>query len=96
MEITKTSLPEWAVGNGTVDDVTAEKVTGVGHLCRNGVRVKADVDNAGVLYVGKADVSASNGYVLKAGESEVFAVEDSDQLYVIASEAAQAYSYFRQ
>ena len=96
MDITKTSLPEWNVGNGTVGDGAEVMVTEVGLHCYAGVRIKADVDNTGVLYVGKTGVGASSGYVLKAGESELFTIEDSGDLYVIASAADQLYSFFQQ
>lgn len=90
MDLIKSSLPASTLktGSGTVG-TSPIVATGVGlvGLCR-GITIKADVDNAGILYVG--------AFVLKAGESYKFEIDDSSALMISASEAAQEYSWLAQ
>lgn len=53
---------------------------------RAGVRLKADIANTGVVYVGKSDVTAgtvaaTDGYPLSAGEEVAIPIDDATKLY---------------
>jgi hypothetical protein len=89
MIIEKESHPEFHVGVNSDIDTTAEKLTDLSVTVRKYVYVKADAGNAGVVYVGKAGVSASNGYPLAAGEDVKIPVDDPSKIYVIGSQADQ-------
>lgn len=59
-----------------------------------GILVKADAANAGIVYVGNADLTAgtadaTDGYPLSAGDAVLIEVEDARQLYVFASQVDQ-------
>lgn len=98
LDIHKSSLPfsDLKVGNGSVD-TTAELVTGVAYVdLARGVTILADPDNAGLLYVGASNVSASNGFALKAGQQFPFEVDSSERLYIVGSEAGQLWSWVAQ
>lgn len=87
MNLEKSSLPaaDLKTGNGTVGE-TPQLVTEVGFvgLCR-GVTVASHPDNEGVLYVG--------AFALKPGMSQLFEVDDSSALMIVASQASQEYSW---
>lgn len=83
------------VGNGTVG-TTAEKVTGVGFACVRGVTVSTPEDNTNVVYVGRANVSATQGFLLKAGMSQKFEIDSSDDLFIVGGAADQVYSWLAQ
>lgn len=75
-------------------DTVAERLTAKNFACKNGITVKADISNAGAVYVGKIDVTAAtnplrDGFVLNAGDSVSFEVMNINQVHVIASMANQ-------
>ncbi len=55
----------------------------------NGVIVKALSTNSGTAYIGPAGVTTSNGYPLAAGEAISYGVANTNQLYLIGSDATQ-------
>lgn len=60
----------------------------------NGIVVTADIDNAGVIYVGASGVTTSaNGYKLSAGQSISFGVGGAAAINAIASAAGQVLFY---
>lgn len=89
-DIQRTSLPasELKVGSGSVG-LTPIVCTGVGYVgLARGVTIAADPENAGVLYVG-----GTGGFALKAGMSQLFEIDDSSALMIVASQASQGYSW---
>jgi len=61
-----------------------------GSLPCQGVLVKADIDNAANLYVGKSDVTAdkvegTGGYLLQPGESVGVPCRNANEVYIIGS-----------
>jgi hypothetical protein len=92
MDIQKTAVPEFKTGHGSVG--TSAAVAGPGFPCVKGVTIKADLANGNNVYVGHSDqVSASNGFVLDAGEDVFIEVDSLDKVWVIGGAAAQGYSY---
>lgn len=66
--------------------------------CTQGVLIKADADNAGIVSVGPSGVThetadATDGYQLAAGEEVFIAIDDLSKVYLIASTTAQAVSF---
>lgn len=62
--------------------------------CNQGVTIKADANNAGVVYIGRSTVTANSadgtdGFPLAAGEEIFIPCEDVSYLYAIASTTAQ-------
>lgn len=55
----------------------------------NGTAVKADTTNTGIVYVGGPDVTVATGYPLAAGEPVSIDLLDGDEVWAIASAAAQ-------
>ncbi|MEI7486258.1 MAG: hypothetical protein WCJ72_02400 [Chryseobacterium sp.] len=53
------------------------------------VTVKALNGNSAVVYVGVSGVDASNGFELNAGESISLSIDNTNRLYVIASDVNQ-------
>lgn len=58
-----------------------------------GVSIKADPDNAGVLYLGGSTVDSSNGRVIEAGGVVDLAIDNLNRLYVDAAEDGDKLSY---
>ena len=73
VDLYKTSLNEFSTGHSNVAAVSKQIVaTGYARDALNGITVRADTANTGVLYVGpNAGVSAANGYQLVPGEEVV-------------------------
>jgi hypothetical protein len=57
------------------------------------VFLKAHPDNTGIVYVGVTGITAANGFPLSAGDPLVLNVSNLDDLYFIASAAAQKLAY---
>ena len=53
------------------------------------VTLKAMNGNSGVIYVGISGVAESNGFELSAGESVSLSVDNTNRLYVVASDVNQ-------
>jgi hypothetical protein len=78
-------------------DTTAEQLSTtvlVTRNLRNGITIKADASNAGIVYVGNSDVTAGNaaatdGFPLSAGNEVTIHVARLADIYVIASQANQ-------
>lgn len=75
-------------------DTVAERLTAKNFACKNGITVKADISNAGIVYVGKIDVTAAtnplrDGFPISAGDSVSFEVKDVNLVHVIGSMADQ-------
>jgi len=92
MNIDKQSAAEFHIGNNTVG-TTAQKMTTLSFPVYNRVRVKAAAGNAGVIYVGLANVSSAECYPLAAGEEVPIEIDATDKIWVRASEAAQGYKW---
>lgn len=61
---------------------------------RNGVLIKADYANAGIVYVGSSTVTAAaaagtDGFPIKAGESVMVEAQSASIVYAIASTTGQ-------
>lgn len=88
MEQVETSYAEFRASNLTVGtspvQVSSSKVRVYGK-----VRLSAAAGNGGTIYVGNADVSASNGYPLLAGESVNIHVDDVSKIFIVASDPGQ-------
>jgi len=80
-------------GHSTVGTTRAKLNEDVRDNFARGVTVKADVANAGTVYVGGPAVTAVTGYPLTAGESLYLPVMQTDQINVIGSVADQGYSW---
>jgi hypothetical protein len=80
---------------GNLDvDTTAEALTSTSVTCKIGVNVVADASNAGTIYIGNSDVSASaadatTGYPLSAGDAVFLPISSPTKIYCIASEVNQ-------
>lgn len=75
-------------------DTTAEQLTATSMVAKFGVLVKTDHTNAGIVYVGNADVTAgttdaTDGLPLRAGEAVLVKVDNANKVYVIGSAANQ-------
>jgi len=71
-------------------DQAAEILTTIRTRARQGIILKADASNAGIVYVGNSDVTpgnaaATDGFPLAASEQLVVEIEDARQIYVVAS-----------
>lgn len=85
MIIEKETHPEFYAGVNSDIDQTAEQLTDLSVPVRKYVLVKANAANTGDVYVGRAGVSASNGYPLDAGEEVKIPIDDPSKIYVIGS-----------
>lgn len=79
-------------------DTTAEQITTTSYPAKQGVLVKADAANGGIVYVGNSDVTAgttaaTDGMPLSAGESVLVKVDNANKIYVIGSAVDQV-AYF--
>ena len=78
-----------AIGNGAIVQLFSADLP-----VQKGVQLKADATNAGIIYVGKSNVTAASadvtdGMPLAAGEGIFIPVKDITKIYMIASQAAQ-------
>lgn len=92
MDIQRVSVPEFKAGHGEVG--TSAAVAGPAFPCVKGVKIKADLANGNNVYVGHDEhVSASNGFVLDAGEEVFIEVDSLAKVWVFGGAASQGYSY---
>lgn len=56
---------------------------------QQGVAIKADNDNTGSIYVGREDVTSSDGFRLEAGEAIMIEIDDLSKVYVVGSASGQ-------
>jgi len=75
------------IGQGAVAVAVTATAIGAGEC--GAVVVKADADNADVVYVGNGDVTTATGYPLAAGESVSLFVASVGAVYVIAIDTNQ-------
>lgn len=59
-----------------------------------GVKIKALAANTGDIYVGDSAVYAAEGFVLDAGESEFFEIDNPGKIWIDASVNGDGVSYF--
>jgi len=83
--------PTMAHGSNLDVDGSAEQMTAVSFNCKQGVVVKADVSNSGLIYVGNADVTdgttaLTDGIPLSAGEWVEVEIDNPNKIYVISSD----------
>lgn len=57
------------------------------------VAVRADGANTGNIYVGDADVSSSNGFILGAGESVSMPIDDVSKIHIDADNNTEGVSW---
>lgn len=88
------SLPSTIV-YGQKDVTTAGTAVALGSstALTSGVRIKANSDNTGVLYVGDSDVDSTNGFILAAGEELFVEVADLATVYLDAGTSGDSCSY---
>lgn len=78
---------------------TAVQLTTSSIPANNGVLIKASDNNAGVVYVGNSDVTASvaapttDGFPLNAGDSIFIEIDYADKIYLRADTASQVVSF---
>ena len=56
---------------------------------QQGAVIKADNDNTGTIYVGREDVTSSDGFRLEPGEAITIEIDDLSKVYAVASMADQ-------
>ncbi len=84
-------MPTLPAGGAVTVGTTAVQVRTDSVRTRHGVVLRAAPSNSGIVYVGfVAGVTVDNGFPLLAGESLSLEVADLNQVYVIASVAAQS------
>ena len=71
-------------------DAVARQIIASGSVAKayKGVRVRAATANTIVIYVGKENVTAADGYPLPAGEEVNIPIEDPSKVYVVAAPAS--------
>ena len=57
------------------------------------IRIKAEANNTGIIYVGPAAVAAANGFELAAGEEIVLPIADLSFVYIDASVSTEGVTY---
>lgn len=67
----------------TIQFLSTEK-TVIGSELTRGVRIKADKNNAGVLYIGLDDVNAAHSFWLYPNQEEFFSIDNTKRLFVLA------------
>lgn len=93
MEITRITVAEFGTGHGEVG-TDAQQLSDLTIPSLKCVKVKADLDNAGLIYVGANEqVTDEGGYELQGGEEVEIQIDRLDKVWVIASEADQGYSW---
>lgn len=60
---------------------------------KSGVTIKALHENTGWIYVGPSGVTASNGFVLDAGESHFIDIDNLASIYLNSSVSGEGVSY---
>jgi len=91
MDVIQIALPEFFVGAGDVD-AQSKPLVAAGHVPMSlykGVRIKADEDNTGKLFVGGANVSVSS-YALDGGEEVDIPIDDIHKVYIVAAPTGNA------
>lgn len=89
----QTSHEEFHVGNGTVG-TSSQKITALSLKAYKYVKVRADAGNGNDIYVGTSEnVSASNGFILDAGEEVEIPIDFTDKVWVLGGAADQDYSW---
>lgn len=78
-----------ACGVSTVATLIATSILDASQPTDTGVLLKADDDNTGNIYIGKAGVTVLTGWRLKAGQSLRVSVGDVSLIYAIASASSQ-------
>ena len=89
MNITQETVDNFVVGRGGADAV-GKQIIASGFIAKayKGVRVRAATANTIVIYVGKENVTAADGYPLPAGEEVNIPIEDPSEVYVVAAPAS--------
>jgi len=62
------------------------------NTCKS-VSVKALASNTGVIYVGKSDVSSTDGYELATGESVDIAIDNTNRIWIDSSVNGEGVKY---
>lgn len=89
----------WDHGSKGSIGTTALQLTSSQLTLARGITIKADVDNSGVVQVGRSDVThgvsapATDGFKLAAGEEVFIEASDPTQVYVISADAGQAVTW---
>lgn len=91
VEIIKSSLPEWAAGNGSVAQ-TPIQLPAFNAKCK--VVIRANADNDAVICVGPFSGSASSGFLLAGGETQEFYVDSTQKIWLVAASGTQDYSWY--
>ncbi len=91
--VAQEGVKNWDHGRVVVG-TSAVQVIAAATQAFKGIQVKAGPNNAGIIYVGKSDVTdgdtvATDGYPLAAGEEIFIPTDNPSTVYAIASQAAQ-------
>ena len=91
MDLYKSSLSRFNVGNGRADAVPQPVVAEeyAGELYR-GVKIRAFTANNVSIYVGSSGVSASDGFELPAGQEVEVEIDNASNVYVVSSPAGNS------
>jgi len=84
---------EIRTGQNTIGATAVAAIPGLGMTPIHGIRIRAAATNAGLIYVGRAGVTAATGFELGAGQEIDIEIDDRASLHVIASIASQKYSW---
>ena len=87
-EDTLATQPDFAYGQTTIGTIETQLTT-VSTPCKKGVLAKALSTNTGIVYIGKAGVTATTGYELTAGEAVSLEIDNVSKVFAIASVADQ-------
>lgn len=88
------ALPDAPVhGQTTVTTAGTAVALGESTTLTSGVRIKANSDNTGVIYVGASDVDSTTGFVLAAGEELFVEIADLADVFIDAGTSADGVSY---
>ena len=85
----------FSTGSNLDIDTGAEQLIATSHVAKEGVLLKADAANAGIIYVGSSSAvtagsaAATDGFPLSAGDGLVLGVSNANKVYAVASEANQ-------
>jgi hypothetical protein len=87
------SLPEWCAGNGTVGTAPAQIFPSAKNVVKY-IVVRANAGNSGTISLGPAPAQADAGFILAAGDtSPRIYVNDLSKVWLVGSDAAQAFSW---
>ncbi len=90
---TEETHAEFAAGHGSVNQVAAQLST-LAIPAYKHVKVKADLTNSNNIYVGHSSaVSATNGFLLDAGEEVTIHVDRLNKIWVVGGADSQGYSW---